>query len=490
VDDTGAVYVTGFYELWAAFGDAWLAARPGLPYYTRDMFIARFDSGGALQWIRDAGSNAGDEGRGVAVDHSGHVYVIGLVQGNPPAADVQIGPVTLAKTDRFTAKYDADGNLLWAAPAGGSAIAVDDSGNLYLAGDVTAPPVQIGDTVLTNQGAFLAKYDGDARPIWARQAAGTSLGVGRLIAPAGSEAVYFTGAFRSNAAFDGVILTNSSAPDASFLAKYSGSGDLLWARKAEGTYFQNGSVVTADRVGGCYWAGAFTGRPMLGGSMSTSPGEVNTFLTRFSSEGDLQWLRQLNGTNVVLGRALGLDRFGSVLLSGEFKGNIWFANDLNPTLSSFDSPSASDGFLAWYDGQGNFRGARQIVCGSFNSVSAFSMAADISGPIYLTGQFGGYPSPGGETIRFGPSTLANQGFYDFYVAKLDALPPVLHVAQTAGEAVISWPSAATNYVLQSASSLSAPDWNVVTNAPVSGPELKRLSLPLSDRSTFNRLSQP
>jgi hypothetical protein len=488
VDEAGGVYVTGFYELWADFnGTWWFAARGASAAHQRDMFIAKYDRTGSPLWIRSAGSDLEDEGRGVAVDRLGNVYVTGPASALSPGAIFEIGNITLTNTDRFAAKFDSNGNLLWAIPAGGSAVAVDDWGHLYLAGEVSSPPMVIGTTTLTNRGAFLAKYNSDASPLWARQFAGTFLGVGRMIAPAGSNVVYVTGGFEATAEFDGIMLTNRSDADAFFLAKYSSSGDLFWVRHADPAYRQNGAQITADPDGGCYWAGAFSGTLMLEGAGVTSLGEVNTFLSRFTPEGDLQWLRHLKGTNIVLGRTLCLDRFGNLLLAGEFTGNLAFESRDIPTLSPIGSPSVADVFLAWYDGEGNFRGVRQI--GSPASEGGFSLTTGGSGHVYLTGQFGDYLLAG-ETLSMGPTTLTSHGRFDFYLAELDALPPTLRVGRSSGDVVISCPAAATSYVLQAANSLASPHWNVVTNSWTSAGHLKSVLLTPSDRQTFYRLSEP
>jgi hypothetical protein len=131
VDDAGNIYATGFYDFWAEFDGSWLASRSGGgSVMDPDMFLAKYDRNGQLLWIRDGGSEEDDEGRGVAVDGQGNVYVTGYA--GSLGTTVQIGETNLLGASGFTAKFDPDGTLLWAMPTGGNAIALDETGHLLL----------------------------------------------------------------------------------------------------------------------------------------------------------------------------------------------------------------------------------------------------------------------------------------------------------------------------------------------------------------------
>jgi hypothetical protein len=73
-----------------------------------DIFVAKYDSNGALVWARNTvGPNTinNDQGFAIAVDSSGNSWVTG-VTGTPG-------------NDVFLAKYDNNGTLIWATTAGG-----------------------------------------------------------------------------------------------------------------------------------------------------------------------------------------------------------------------------------------------------------------------------------------------------------------------------------------------------------------------------------
>jgi hypothetical protein len=80
-------------------------------------------------------------------------------------------------SDILVLKYDSSGNLLWATNAGGdsydgaSAVCVDREGNVCLTGYFYSHTARFGDLVLTRRGTsddrFVAKYDGNGNALWA-----------------------------------------------------------------------------------------------------------------------------------------------------------------------------------------------------------------------------------------------------------------------------------------------------------------------------------
>jgi hypothetical protein len=97
---------------------------------------------GDFGWAVGAGSAGGDEGRAVATDAAGNVYVTGYFSGtvdfDPSAADAAL--TAAGGQDVFVAKYTAAGALVWVRQLGGqfstaaTGIAVDSSGNVYTTG--------------------------------------------------------------------------------------------------------------------------------------------------------------------------------------------------------------------------------------------------------------------------------------------------------------------------------------------------------------------
>jgi len=160
-DAEGNISLVGKFFTSATFGPANLSGN-GI-----DAFLARYDSAGNCLWVRNSGGNNaiyGDSGLGVAVDHFGNSFVTGYFSGNADFSGTSVSSTGF--DDVFCSKYDAAGNLLWVAGAGGLdldisyGVAADASGNAVLTGFFASSTVTFGGTTVTNRGGrdvFVAK---------------------------------------------------------------------------------------------------------------------------------------------------------------------------------------------------------------------------------------------------------------------------------------------------------------------------------------------
>jgi hypothetical protein len=69
---SGNVFVTGFYKLTAAFDNQPVTSVGG-----EDIFMAKYDGSGSLQWVKSAGGTGDDRGLGIATDANGNLYATG-----------------------------------------------------------------------------------------------------------------------------------------------------------------------------------------------------------------------------------------------------------------------------------------------------------------------------------------------------------------------------------------------------------------------------
>jgi hypothetical protein len=131
VDGSGNVYITGLsYATWGSP----LNAKSG----NNDIFVLKLNSSGSYQWHTFYGSSNPDYADGIAVDGSGNVYVTGrsnATWGSPRNA-------YSGNYDIFVLKLNSNGAYVWNTFYGavdgddnGRGIAVDVSGNVYVTGD-------------------------------------------------------------------------------------------------------------------------------------------------------------------------------------------------------------------------------------------------------------------------------------------------------------------------------------------------------------------
>lgn len=148
-----------------------------------------------------------------------------------------------------------------------------------------------------------------------------------------------------------------------------------------------------------------------------------TFLFFCFSVSAQQWLWGRQGTNSSDTWGVACDNFGNAFLSGCFGDTITFENI---HLSS----NSLEAFLVKYDSNGKVLWAKQSLSASrTSSAGAVFQSTDLSGNIYLTGNF--Y-----DTVSFGSFTLIENptGRYNAFLVKYDGSGNVIWAKQSTGSA--------------------------------------------------------
>ena len=404
VDAIGNSYVTGIFRGLTSFGTTDIISSG-----STDIFIAKYDASGIVQWVRQAGGQDIDAAKNIAVDGSGNSYITGEFQGN-----ANFGSITLTSTgsyDLFIAKYDTYGNVLWAKQSGGAGIemgrgiAVDERGNCFITGYFNGSAT-FGSTTLTSSGSydiFIAKYDSTGNFLWADRAGSTGEDFGRNITVDDSGNSYITGTFRNLADFGNTILTSSGDEDI-FIAKYDVSGNLVWAKRAGGTSKDAAFGIAVDKSGNSYITGEFQGSANFESTTLSSTSSLpDIFIARYDASGNVLWAKQAGGSSNAHGRNIAVDGSGMSYVTGEFEGSASFGST---TLSS---SGGVDIFVAQFDTSGNVLWV--IRAGGNLEERASGIALDGSGNPYISGYFLGQAS-------FGSTTLTSSGSSDLYIAKL------------------------------------------------------------------------
>jgi tetratricopeptide (TPR) repeat protein len=166
----GEFYVTGIFSGTANFGAIQVTSSG-----YGDLFLAKFGSNGAIQAVKTIGQAAGpdDEGRGVAVDGSGNAYVAGQFGGTITVAGTSL--TSAGGTDILLVKYNSSLAPVWAKAVGSAGddnsfgLVVDGTGAAYLLGKVADDTTFGPAAIYTGRDNyfFLAKVDGNGNFLWA-----------------------------------------------------------------------------------------------------------------------------------------------------------------------------------------------------------------------------------------------------------------------------------------------------------------------------------
>jgi uncharacterized delta-60 repeat protein len=349
------------------FGNVYVAGNSPGETSANDITTIKYNSAGQQQWIqRYNGPGNSDDGtngtNAIAVDSSGNVYVAGWSAGKE-------------NTDYVVIKYNANGDQQWAQRYNGTGngydapygVALDSSGNVYITGTST------GDG--TGSDCTTIKFNNSGQQQWAKSYNGSGNGydAGQALAVDDSGNVYITG-----------VSTAQNGLGDCVTIKYDTDGNQQWAKvydgPANGTDY--GNSVTADGSGNVYVTGSSTG--------STTDRDYLTI--KYDSSGQQQWVSTYTsaGSNVDEGRSVALDGSGNVYVTG--------------VLAYSEGKSSTDDWgTIKYDSSGIKQWVRTYNGPANIADEAFSIAVDANGDSYVVGYSHGLTSGSDLTsIKYDP----------------------------------------------------------------------------------------
>ncbi len=460
VDPTGNAIVSGNFQGDLTMGNASLT--------NGGLFLIKCNRTGNVLWSRKDGDRRSN-GTAVGLDSQNNIYVLCDLQGTGGAS------VSLAGTNVSAlvalAKYDAQGQGLWARPVITSAyvmaplsMAVDGDGNsvwsVFFWGAIT-----IGETNLSadaTSGA-LVKCDPDGRVLWVRAALTPNWCT--LDSPAfdSSGNIYVCGNFGTAVSF-GTTNLSSLGPRDAFLAKYTGDGDLLWVKQWGGDGPDGSNRLAVDSAGNCFVQGRFFQTAMIGSVMLSNNLPTNFFcLIKYDPAGGVAWARQLCQSSV------------ETLISVDASGNCYFA---------VNGCDATNTLYGKYDPEGNLAWSKLT-----SQFFVHSLRADSLGHCYIFGQF--WYTTTGATFDDYVLTTTNTSF-DVVLAKLGTTTAPQLTVQLANDSVtLLWPVLAEDYYLESTSDLrSFNTWTSNGIPPVGNGLFKSVTADKSTPQKFYRLVRP
>ncbi len=300
----------------------------------------------ALAWVNrvDGLAHGGDHAHDVKTDAQGNVLVTGWIENS------------LGNPDAHTVKYAPDGTVLWENTYAGSAtgvdygyaLAVDETGNTYVAGFGNGNNPATFDI-------FVLKFDPDGNTLWTQRWTSpiTNYSAYAYAIAVDKQGNVFTTGFHSDGFTDGEFIT----------LKFDASGSLQWANSYNGSTssIDYANCIALDNEGNVCITGWSGGANNLW--------DYTTI--KYSSTGDQLWVKTYNGSanDNDFAYRLALDSSGNVYVTGQ---SVETGSDNDITTIKY-SPDGDVLWIRHYDGPANGYDAGQGI------------AVDAKGNAYVTG---------------------------------------------------------------------------------------------------------
>jgi len=332
-------------------------------------------------YARSVTSSAPTHARSIAAFADGSSVVVGSMEGTITFAAGLPGQVTLTSSDGvdgYLARYAPNGTIVWTR-------------RLLGPGDA-GPATAVA--VMTDGDVVVSGYFG-----------------------------FFGGSLTLGEGQPGQVTLVSAGDDDGFIARYTGSGILEWARRIGGTSVDQALAVSALPGGAVAVTGLFAGTITLGASEPNettlvAPAGLDCYVATYAANGALLWATATESTAYAIGWGVGCGTDGTVSVAGVYSGTTTFGVGEPNEATHVSVGGSDDVFVARFAANGTVVWVRSAGGTGWEELSGVAQATD--GSVRLTGSFSGLSTFGAEgltpTTLDAPPSAARNAFLASYAA--------------------------------------------------------------------------
>jgi hypothetical protein len=416
-------------------------------YYDSNTFIIKLDSSGKWVWSSNIWGKYGVTGHDISVAPNGDFIVVGNFY---QSICFQSGSDTITlnsnniNPEPFIAKFNSEGNLLFALQGNGSgaqygegesratAIEIMANGDFVVAG-FFRDSITFGNTTLVssalgakwNRNFFIVKFNSEGEVFWAASSSQpqNDYDDGWILYPIDlctdkKGNIFLTAKLNGEVKFNDDFNNTTIYKEIGYLtptvllAKYDPDGKLLWAKTEGGDARIDPKGIACDKEGNLYFAGTFWYRDAIFGSIRLIKiNSAELCLAKLNADGIVLWAKQAYSSLSSSGGGIAVDNNSNVFITGGFRGSTTFGEGANAITIS--APEKQEVFISKFTTQGEIVWVSQskprTTWGAGGA--GLSIVVDNNKNCYLSGF---YITP----ITFDNITLPWRKFNDVFIAKI------------------------------------------------------------------------
>ncbi|MBP7562839.1 MAG: hypothetical protein KA886_03540 [Candidatus Cloacimonetes bacterium] len=326
------------------------------------------------------------------LDQNGNLYAVGYFVNTLPLGNQIL--TTHGDHDLYLAKFNSQGEPIWAVSAGGTdldkatGVAIGQDGNIYITGYVMSPTIAFSDSVFTmhSQGdIYIAKFTPDGQRIWFKHFGATPqnesdyfVGFSNSITIDHNNNILIAGGYYKKMVIEDVTLTPEFYGNG-FAVKFNQNGSLLWAKQTNASYYGRGYGIAVDSQNNVYLGGDFNGILNFENQNYTGSNDFESaYLVKYDSQGNYQWSKAFIGDDQNICKKLKIDNSDHVIMAGNYFHQVTIEGQ------NFETQQPGyDSYVAKFNSQGNLSWIKTLTGDGFQDI--YDIDTDNNNNVYACG---------------------------------------------------------------------------------------------------------
>jgi len=413
-------------------------------------FLAKFNPEGTIVWLVNIGDKDDANIKGLSIDNQGNIIISGQFMSttepcsfgstNTTGSNPIISLTSAGDKDGYFAKYDSDGNLIWAHAIVKGAledrsfgVATDSDNNIFISGFFRSSSVNIfrkdlSDSTITktvgsNSDGYIIKFSPDASYIWHKQFSSPTYARNQGgLASAPNDGVYVGIDFTTSVSVvgtDPLITKSAIGTKAMAIFRVNSNGSINWSTVVRGSTtagnVYNANNYTSDNDGNLYAIGG--GNTII--NFENANGEVafqnqtvnnseDGWLVKYSPTGIAQWANTFGSNNKDEAESVSF-RNGVISVAGYYMATVYLPTQVD-NRDTLANSGGQDIFLINYNSDGQYLGSAHLGGSGDDEASSVTLMPEGNSIVGASFKSASLDVPGDSTHK-------NGGLRDMFLGK-------------------------------------------------------------------------